>query len=87
MLFSYYGHPVNHTRIVESLYGTPANHPSGRGWNITARVNRTWSDDKNKNLTSQLTSAYDADASVNTVKMSGWSMNSRRRPSVHCRHE
>src|SRR5688572_7098214 len=42
MLFSYYDHPVNQSRIVTSLYGTTVNLPSGPGWNIASRVNTDW---------------------------------------------
>ena len=74
MLFSYYGHPVNQKRIVETLYGAPVNLGSGPAWNVAALVNRTWTDDKDQSFVSQLTSAYDADAGVNAVN-NAWLIN------------
>lgn len=70
MLFNYYRHPVSQQAIVQSLYGTLVNLPSGTGWNIASRVNRTWVDGNGKRFRATLTGAYDFDAGVMTV--SNW---------------
>lgn len=67
MLFSYYKHPVSQPTIVQSLYGTIVNLPSGNGWNIASRVNRSWVDANGKRFRAELTGAYDFDARVMTV--------------------
>ena len=70
MLFSYYGHPVSQQTIVQSLYGTVVNLPSGPGWNIASRVNRVWVDANGKRFRATLTGAYDFDAGVMTLSNS-----------------
>jgi len=67
MLFSYYEHPVSQAAIVQSLYGTVVNLPSGNGWNIASRVNNTWVDANGKRFRVQLTGVYDFDAGVMSV--------------------
>jgi len=67
MLFSYYEHPVGQPAIVQSLYGTLVNLPSGPGWNIASRVNSPWVDANGKRFRARLTGAYDFDAGVMTV--------------------
>src|SRR5215213_2489350 len=67
MLFSYYNHPVSQQAIVQSLYGTLVDLPSGSGWNIASRLNTTWTDANGKRFRAQLTGAYDFDAGVMTI--------------------
>src|SRR5437764_11638959 len=74
MLFSYYGHPVSQEKIVQSLYGRIVNLPSGTGWNIASRLNRSWVDDNNQRFQSQLTAAYDYYAQVMTLD-NAWIVN------------
>ena len=74
MLFSYYGHPVSQEKIVQSLYRTIDNLPSGTGWNIASRLNRSWVDDNNQQFQSRLTAAYDYYAQVMTLD-NAWIVN------------
>ena len=67
MLFGYYKHPVSQPAIVQSLYGSTPNLPSGPGWNIASRVNTGWVDANGKRFRAKLTGAYDYDAGVMTV--------------------
>jgi Papain-like cysteine protease AvrRpt2 len=67
MLFNYYKHPVSQPAIVQSLYGTIVNLPSGPGWNIASRVNTSWVDANGKRFRATLTGAYDFDAGVMTL--------------------
>jgi len=67
MLFNYYRHPVTQQAIVQSLYGSVVNLPSGTGWNIASRVNAPWVDANGNRFRAQLTGAYDFDAGVLTV--------------------
>lgn len=74
MLFSYYDHPVDQSRIVTSLYGRTVNLPSGPGWNIASRVNADWIDDNDVKFRSRLTAAYDFDAGFNNLN-NAWLVN------------
>ena len=67
MLFSYYNHPVSQESIVQSLYHTIVNLPSGNGWNIASRVNTSWVDSRGQGFRAELTGAYDYEAGVMTV--------------------
>ncbi|WP_295891387.1 papain-like cysteine protease family protein [uncultured Vibrio sp.] len=44
MVFSYYGHPVSQSRIVENTWGGLVNNP-GQPWQILNNLNKPWTDE------------------------------------------
>lgn len=67
MIFNYYGHPVQQARIVRDAYGSIVNMPAVNGLVIANQINRDWTDDRNRQFSARLTSAYDAQAGMNNT--------------------
>jgi hypothetical protein len=66
MVFSFYGHPVSQSRIVQETYGGIVNMPA-LGLVMAQALNRSWTDDRNAAFSSHVTGDFDPQAGISTL--------------------
>lgn len=66
MLFSYYDHPVDQSRVVQEAYGGTDNLPA-RGTTISSELDREWQDDNGDVFNSRLTGLLDVEAGLTAI--------------------
>jgi Papain-like cysteine protease AvrRpt2 len=67
MIFAYYHHRLDQSRIVQRVWGAPACVPSGNPANTINALNTSWTDDYGNNFTAQVGTLVDVVNGVGTL--------------------